>query len=124
MRTSPEGPGPCVRRPAFAADAGPVVPLNGAGETHLERDFADRARGQRAHASPAPFAVRLRNVRLAYDEFSDLDERAPGSGEGAVAAYAPPMASYDTIPGLEHVYLEDSWVLGVHESVAEFELRP
>ncbi|MEJ7892352.1 MAG: hypothetical protein WKF94_06900 [Solirubrobacteraceae bacterium] len=26
------------------------------------------------------------------------------------------MASYDTLPGLEHLYLEDSWVLGVHES--------
>jgi hypothetical protein len=28
------------------------------------------------------------------------------------------MAGYETISGLENVYLEDSWVLGVHESDA------
>ena len=33
-------------------------------------------------------------------------------------AYAEPVASYESIPGLEHVYLEDSWVLGVFESAA------
>jgi hypothetical protein len=26
------------------------------------------------------------------------------------------VASYETLPGLEHLYLEDSWVLGVNES--------
>lgn len=26
------------------------------------------------------------------------------------------MAGYETIPGLEHIYLEDSWVLGVSET--------
>jgi hypothetical protein len=28
------------------------------------------------------------------------------------------VAGYETIPGLEHLYLEDSWVLGVFESTA------
>jgi hypothetical protein len=31
---------------------------------------------------------------------------------------ADSVAGYETIPGLEHLYLEDSWVLGVFESRA------
>jgi len=35
------------------------------------------------------------------------------------------MANYASLPGLEHLYLEDSWVLGVYESdgVLNFDLE-
>jgi hypothetical protein len=29
------------------------------------------------------------------------------------------MTGYEHLPGFEHLYLEDSWVLGVHESADE-----
>lgn len=32
------------------------------------------------------------------------------------ASSLPAVASYERLPGLEHLYLEDSWVLGVYES--------
>ncbi len=52
-------------------------------------------------------------------------ERVPaplgyGRSVQAIAAvpYASPMTGYETIPGLENLCLEDSWVLGVYESNA------
>ena len=40
----------------------------------------------------------------------------PRSGESSSAVYHPSVAGYEQLPGLENVYLEDSWVLGVYES--------
>lgn len=42
-----------------------------------------------------PVDVRLRNVRLVYDEFCDLDESTPFSGVSGTDAPRPVVKSHD-----------------------------
>lgn len=67
--------------------------------------------GPGTHPTPGlrPVRGRLTNVH------KEREERPPAAGSSSARRLAR-MPGYETLAGLEHLYLEDSWGLGVYQS--------